>query len=247
MRVRDKGRTAIGIMAVILILLFLFQCIENPGEGTDIDIMGTMMNQRSFAEIAEILKELGIEGITDEIVEEMDNNYAHMPVEVLMDMQEVEGLNKAASLLTAVGSGNYDYDTWEWTPGESNVYAFDMEVYNISQMYTFFLRGVSAIGEGELDFTNVKEDMSNVDQETGTGKRIITFEWKGSAYTLEAEENQDWFDFQVAQGLNEIIAAQGGSKKLYFASDGYQECIVFYCDKDWAKEFEGRTGLELED
>lgn len=52
-----------------------------------------------------------------------------------MDMQEVEGLNKAASLLTAVGSGNYDYDTWECTLGESNVYAFDMEVYNISQLY----------------------------------------------------------------------------------------------------------------
>lgn len=246
MRVRDKGRTAIGIMAVILILLCIIQGMYSLGEA-GIGSMGTLKDQRSFAEIAETLKELGIEGITDEIVEEMDSNYASMPGEVFGDILGTEGLNKTAALLTAVGSGEYDYDTWEWTPGESNVYAFDVEVFNIAQMYTFFLRGVSAIGEGELDFTNVKEDMSNVDQETGTGKRRVTFEWKGSAYTLEAEENQDWFDFQVAEKLNEIIAAQGGSKKLYFASDGYQECIVLYGDKNWAKEFEQRTGLELED
>ena len=51
----------------------------------------------------------------------------------------------------------------------------------------------------------------------------------------------------MAEGLNEIIAAEGGSKKLYFASDGYQECIVFYCDKEWADNFEFKTGLKLED
>lgn len=244
---RDKGRTAIGIMAVILILLFIVQYIETPKEDTGINIMEKVMNQKSFAEIAEILRGQGIEGITDEIVKEMDDNYASLPVEVLMDMMEMEEPNKTAALLSVVGRGKYDYETWDWTPGSHSVYAFDVEVMNISQMYTFFLRGVSAVGDGELDFTNIKEDTSGVDWDAGTGKRSITFDWKGSTYTLEAENDNDWFDFQVAEGLNEIIAAEGGSKKLYFASDGYQECIVFYCEKEWADNFEFKTGLKLED
>lgn len=244
---RDKGKTAIGVMAVILILLFIIQYIQTPTERIDINLKETIMNQKSFAEIAEILKELGIEGLTDEIVKEMDDNYASLPEEILMDMMEVEEPNKTASLLSAIGRGEYDYETWDWTPGSHSVYAFDVEVMNVSQMYTFFLRGVSAIGDGELDFTNIIEDTSGVDWEAGTGKRRITFDWKGSTYTMEAEDDYDWFDFQVAEQLNEIIAAKGGSKKLYFASDGYQECIVFYCDKDWAKKFEIKTVLELED
>ena len=83
---RDKGKTAIGVMAVILILLFIVQYIQTPTERIDINLKDTIMNQKSFAEIAEILKELGIEGLTDEIVKEMDDNYASLPEEILMDM-----------------------------------------------------------------------------------------------------------------------------------------------------------------
>lgn len=242
---RDKGKAVMGILAAVLILLFVVQWLDSPGEAKD-EFMETMMNQKSYAEIAEILRELGIEGLSEEIVAEMDKSYADIPQEMLVDMMEIEQPNKTAMLLAAVGSGTYDYENWTWTPGSSSVYAFDVEVMDISKMYTNFLTGVSAIGGGELDFTNVAEDMSRVDQEAGTGVRIVTFDWKGESYTLEAEENQDWFDFQVAEGLNEIIKAKGGSKKLYFGSDGYQECIVFYCEKGWAKEFEKKTGLKLE-
>lgn len=242
---RDKGKTVMGILAVVLILLLVMQWVKNPGEEGN-EFMDTMMNQKSYAEIAEILRELGIDGLTEELVAELDKNYDSIPQEVFMEMMEMEQPNKTAMLLAAVGSGTYDYENWTWTPGSGNVYAFDVEVMNISQMYTNFLMGVRAIGGGELDFTNVAEDMSQVDEESGTGKRIVTFSWNGEDYTLVAEENQDWFDFQVAEGLNEIITAKGGSKKLYFASDGYQEVIIFYCDKDWAKKFQRKTGLILE-
>lgn len=242
---RDKGKTVMGILAAVLILLLLMQWMKEP-ERAGNEFMETMMNQKSYAEIAETLRELDIDGVSDELVKELDKSYDSIPQEVLMDLMEMEQPNKTAMLLTAVGSGTYDYENWTWTPGSRSVYAFDVEVMDISHMYTNFLKGVSAIGGGELEFTNVAEDMSQVDEENGTGKRIVTFDWRGERSTLEAEENQDWFDVKVADGLNEIIMAKGGSKKLYFASDGYQECIIFYCDQEWADKFQTKTGLNLE-
>ena len=110
------------------------------------------MNEKSFAQIAETLRELGIEGLTDELVAETEAGYADMPADV--------------------------------------------------------------------EF--------------------------GNTYTLEGENQDDRFDFEVANQLNRVIMEQGGTQKLYFASDGYQECMVFYCDDDWAKLFYEKTGLKLE-
>ncbi len=64
-------------------------------------------------------------------------------------------------------------------------------------------------------------------------------------YCLEAAVENDWFDMNVAFALNEIIIENGNGKRLFFTSDGYQECIVFYRDAEWAKSFERETGLVL--
>lgn len=63
--------------------------------------------------------------------------------------------------------------------------------------------------------------------------------------TLKAEVYDDWFDVNVANELNKIIKDYGNEKQLFFTSDGYQEGIVFYRDKEWAEGFQLETGLEL--
>lgn len=228
----------------ILILLFLSSVPGNEYSQPDIfeeDMEEIQMDdmQKSYAEIAEILKELGIGGITDELITELENAYALMPPEIL--------INKTATTLTYIGAGQIDYDTWEWVPDKNGVYTFDVEVFNLEKIYTFFLQGVSALGDGELNFTNIQEDLSDVNWENGTGTRSVTFDWNGETYTLEAENMGDWFDLSVADQLNQIIISKGGEKRLYFTSDGYQECIIFYRDEAWAKSFEEKTGLELSD
>lgn len=205
------------------------------GEG---DNVMTDLNQKSFTEIRGILEKYGISGITDEMIERYEENMKLMP-------EVFEFNNKTAMLLTEAGTGVTNYDTWEWTPAENGVYCFDVEVFNPETMYTNFLLGVSAIGEGELDFKNITEDTGGVDWENGTGKRTVSFEWNGCTYTLEAECNHDWFDSAVASGLSRIIMENGNGKRLYFASDGYQECIVFYHDAEWAEAFQKETGLSL--
>lgn len=84
-----------------------------------------------------------------------------------------------------------------------------------------------------------------MDLENGAGKRTASFLWDGNTYNLEADVMEDWFDCNVANQLNELIIAKGTGKQLFFASDGYQECIVFYCDKEWANAFQEKTGLRL--
>lgn len=103
--------------------------------------------QRSYAEIAVILKKYGINGITDTLTGNLEDAYMQLPEDVIFD--------KTATLLTSVGVGDTNYDTWEWTPSENGVYSFDVEIFNLEMMCTNFLLGISAIGEGELDFKNV--------------------------------------------------------------------------------------------
>lgn len=193
--------------------------------------------QKSYAEIAALLKKYGIRGITDEMVAMLEESSKQMPEDVLFD--------KTARLLTEAGCGVTDFDTWEWTPAKNGVYCFDAEVFDVEKMYINFLLGVSAIGEGELDFKNITEDTSGLDWENGTGKRTVSFEWNGCTYTLKASFEHDWFDFNAAAELNRIIIENGNGKRLYFTGDGYQECIVFYRDPEWADAFQKETGMVL--
>lgn len=200
-------------------------------------MLDVVSNQKSYAEIAVILKKYGIGGISDTLITRLEESAKNIPPEVL--------LNKTAILLTEIGCGTTDYDTWEWTPFRNGVYSFDVEILNVEKMYTNFLLGIAAIGEGELDFKNITEDISGVDWEQGTGKRTVSFEWNGCTYTLEAKCLHDWFDPNFAAELNKIIIAQGNGKRLYFTDDGYQQCIVFYRTNDWADAFQKETGLLL--
>lgn len=198
------------------------------------------MNEKSFQEIGEILQGLGVTGIVDDILEELESHYPQL---------EESGFNgefdKVAVLLSRIGDGDYDYDNMTWTPGNSNVYSFDAEVFDIVHMYTHFLRGVSAISQGELEFTDIQEDWSAVDWEEDTGVCKVEFIWNGRHYELDVAAQGDWFNNEFADALNQLIMTQGSDKRLFFTGDGYQACIVFYCDEAWAKNFVKVTGHQL--
>ncbi len=193
--------------------------------------------EMTYAELAEIFEKYGISGTTPQIIEELEQADQIRPPEIELD--------KAAQLLTVLGRGDYDYEDMTWAPYENGVYAFDLEVFDVGKMYTDFLNGVSALDREELDFQEIQEDTSQVNWEEGTGKRTVTFLWENEPFTLETEENTDWFDMDVAYQLNQIIREHGKEKQLFFAGDGYQEIFVFYREKDWADAFSKATGLEL--
>lgn len=130
--------------------------------------------EKSYTEIAEILKKYEIDGITEQLINEFESSYSEIPPEI--------ELNKTAMLLSALGRGDYNYLEGTWQPYTNGVYSFDVEVYDIEKMYIYFLLGVSALDKNELDFKNIQEDTSDIDWEEGTGKRTVTFEWKGKLF-----------------------------------------------------------------
>lgn len=220
------------VLSLLLLLPFCF-----GGCGFESGAPADGKTPETFAEFAEVFSRYGIQGASPQLTEELEQSFSDLPPEVL--------LSKGAALLTALGEGGYDADAMAWAPSQNGVYAFDMEVSDVGGMYARFLAGVSALAPDELAFENIREDTSKVDWENGTGKRTVTFEWQGEEFTLEAEMQSDWFDLRAANQLNKIIRRHTSGKQLFFTGDGYQECIVFYRDKEWADAFEAETGLEL--
>jgi len=205
---------------------------------TDSPITATINgNTLSYQQLAAIFDDMGITGVTDEILDELKaHEREHDPDDLFW--------NKPADLLCWIGQGDYN-DDWEWSPNNDTVYSFDTEVFELSKMYTNFLIGISYIGQGELDFANINEDLSHINEEKGTGYRTVSFDWNGERFTITAQEMNDWFDLDFATQLNQIIMTHGGEKHLYFADDNYQFSVVFYRDAQWAKEFTQRTGCKL--
>lgn len=220
------------VLSLLLLLPFCF-----GGCGFESGAPAGAKTPETFAEFAEVFNRYGIQGASPQLTETLEESFRTLPPEVL--------LSKGAALLTALGEGGYDADAMAWAPSQNGVYAFDMEVSDVGGMYARFLAGVSALAPDELAFENIREDTSKVDWENGTGKRTVTFEWQGEEFTLEAEMQSDWFDLRAANQLNKIIRRHTSGKQLFFTGDGYQECIVFYRDKEWADAFEAETGLEL--
>ncbi|MBD5527544.1 MAG: hypothetical protein HDR02_03920 [Lachnospiraceae bacterium] len=207
---------------------------ENFGGNKEV----TVMELEVFVhESLEKLQKLGIDALEAE--ENIVNQFHSMPQDMVGDMEseEIFGL-----MLGGIASGFY--------PGTeqaaSKIYAFDMEVPDTLQMYTSFLEGISRIAEGELEITDIEEVISEEELEAGTGTQIVRFCCNGKAYEYEAEYYYDWFDARMLAFMNQVIAEQDTGRCLYVASDGYQECIVFYRTEEWAEQFRRELGVELD-
>ncbi|MBQ8562806.1 MAG: hypothetical protein IJ443_02800 [Firmicutes bacterium] len=248
---RGRGdRIRRGIIAALLVLGFVlavaqgifgvdgFSGHDDPYEET-FGFSEMKMNDMTFSEIASELEALGFHPIDRVLASGLEESWE------ISDEEYISYVDKVTVLLSAIGSGTYDDKTWAWEPSSPDVYAFDMEMLNLETMYTEFLQGVSALGGGDLDFTDITENLDDVDWENGTGSRSVFFKWRGSNVALEADMMNDWFDLDFADDLNQLIAARCDGKQLYFGFDGYQMVFVFYCDEAWAEEFQDVTGLKL--
>jgi hypothetical protein len=116
----------------------------------------------------------------------------------------------------------------------------------MERMYARFIDGITSIVGDDAQFTNVTEDMSGVDWEAGTGTWILRFECNGKPYVFSAKMDGDWFDTSIIEFMNAIFKEQEIERRLWVTSDGMQECILFYNDENWSKEYERIMGYELQ-
>ncbi|MDE6737908.1 MAG: hypothetical protein K2K07_02285 [Lachnospiraceae bacterium] len=186
------------------------------------------------------LKELGIDATSVE--EKISESLTSFPTEILesMEPEQVNGM-----ILTYISTLLYD-DTAAQPSEPRQFFSFDVECMDPDHMYTIFLNSVSEIAGEDLAITDIEEDTSKVDYESGTGVQTVTFNCNGKSYQYDAVVYNDWFDVKMLTFMNKVISEQNTGKNLYVTSDGYQECIVFYQTKDWAKRFNKSLGLHLE-
>ena len=206
-------------------------------------ITGRLTNRMSYEEMAQELEELGIT-ISRQTIDEIEVFDAEYAAEYGDYYADYPDDSKVYDLLYWEGCGIYDENTWDWTPSESGVYWFDMEVYNLASIYTDFLRGVSAM-DPELIFTNVSEDYTGVDIEGGTGEILVSFDYQGERYDLTAVYDYDWFDLDMIGEIGAILASDPFESRLWFHYDNSQALLLYYGTDEQAQALEKKTGLEF--
>ncbi len=191
-------------------------------------------------QIAE-LKELGIDAtsIEDKIIDSLSS----FPTEIMMSM-DTEQIN--GMILTNIDWLLYKDEEAKSVTEPRQFFCFDMECMDLDNMYTIFVNSVAEIAGDDLVFTDIKEDTSKVDYESGTGTQTISFRCNGTPYQYDATVYYDWFDVGMLTFMNDAISEQSSDKHLYVTSDGYQECIVFCRTQDWVARLKKSTGIILE-
>lgn len=195
------------------------------------------------ADVAQILRSLGIEGINPEVEETIRGWIVDFAAQGFALEESRESI--ALSLLFSAGLGEYDEERWQFVPDNETVFAFDLEVMDVLTMYAVFLQGVETIGCGELAFSEVTETSDALSLATGVGLRELRFKLNGDAHRLTARDDLDWFDANVLEEICGIVNVLEHERKLYFVLDGYQGCIMFYNTPQWAERFTRETGVPL--
>ena len=187
------------------------------------------------------LKELGIDATSVE--DEITDSFASFPAEIMesMDHEQLNGM-----ILMNIDWLLYSEESAEPSTGPRQFFCFDMECMELDTMYTAFVQSVAEIAGDDLVFTDITEDTSQVDYDSGTGIQTISFCCNGKAYQYNAIVYNDWFDTGMLTFMNDVISEQSGDRHLYVTSDGYQECIVFCRTGDWVAQLKKATGIILE-
>lgn len=220
------GIVALGVLLSLASLLHIPQLLS-----------GQFTNRMTYAEMAEELQEIGIT-ISQEALTELEG-YED-------EYNALSSYPKVMDLLILEGMGRYDWDTWEWTPSESGLYWFDLEVMNVDTMYSDFLRGVDYMHR-DLAFANVSFNYSQVDFDAGTGRILVSFDYLLQHYELEAVYNYDWFDTDMIYQLGRILAKDQDPRDLWMVSDGGQGILLYYGTEDSKNQLTGKTGIEFMD
>lgn len=141
--------------------------------------------------------------------------------------------------------GEYDFNSYTWTPTSSDVYAFDAEVFDIENMYALFLQGIKAIVPG-FDCRDVTETLEeNRTQPTleerieaggriSEGTKTVSFMLKGHGYQKELDYYGDWFNEEAIAWINDVLEQEGFEGRLYDFFDGGQGIILIYGSEEKA-------------
>ena len=228
------GVFLLALFGIVMVKAFLTERDE-PGV-----ISGDVYGRVPLEEQVEVLKSLGLHvpGKTVVSIRSSMEEYG---------MYDLVEESPYTWLLTDMGAPTYD-EEWNVTGYAADVFWFDFEGFDISTDYIHILNGMLALAEGSCldEVTDIREDMSDADWESGRGTVTVSLRWKGEPYEWDMEMYNDWIDVSVLGILNPLLEQEGSQEYFYATGDNGQGAIVFFCTQEWAEQFTQKTGLVLE-
>ena len=169
-----------------------------------------------------VLRRLGLD-IPDPEIEQASPEYAYLPI------------------LLSLGTRGYRRVDGVRTRQPSQVFSFDMEADDAEEMYRDYFLGLQSLSEGELAFTDLTVDLSQVDWEGPGGVVDVCCAINGTPFQYSAAFQGDWLDMDIQAAVNGCLEALGSEKRFFATSDGGQYVTVFFCTEEWARAFEEAT------
>lgn len=222
---------AVAILALLISLATLLHIPEK--------LSGQLTNDMTYREMAEELAPLGI-AVSDQAIRELEAYDVEYAAEYGEYYEENPYSSKVLDMLYWEGAGFYDEETDIWMPSASGVYWFDLEVSDVSCMYTDFFSGLAAMDES-LSFFNVSQDFSSVDWESGTGIVTVSFDFESQHYEINLTFEQAWFDPLMITHAARILDQDAAPEKLWYAPDG-QALYLYYGTAEQAEMLGKKTG-----
>lgn len=219
------------VIALFFSLMFLFHIPER--------LSGQLTNDMTYQEMAQELAPLGI-SISDQAIRELEAYDAEYAAEYGEYYKENPYASKVLDMLYWEGAGFYDEETDIWTPSTSGVYWFDLEIYDVSCMYTDFLAGVDAMNDS-ISFSNISQDFNSVDWASGTGIVTVSFDCNSQHYEINLTFEQDWFDTLILTHVARILDQDADPGKLWYSPDG-QALYLYYGTAEQVEILEKKTG-----
>lgn len=139
----------------------------------------------------------------------------------------------------------YDRETRELIAFSDEAYWFDWESYDVIAGYMDILNAVEVMSQGELVIDDITVNDEQVDWDKGSGTIATHFTCNGQSYEISVTMRHDWLNDYFIRDLNSILKQVGVEKRVYYFHDNGQGAVLFYRDKDWAKQFEKLTHIEL--
>lgn len=229
------------------------QMEESAGEGE--------ANNMMHMDIVNALREAGID-IPDKTLAEIETSWAEWNqyyTERNLPPVDYYGEQFPSYLLMWLGMGDTDDETGIWTPSSSDVYAFDAERDDISNMYAVFLQGIASIvpgfepndvqekteeSESALSFEEKMERAEKTGIYPADGITTVSFVLNGHSYERELGYYGDWIDENVIGWINEVLETEGFSGRIHCFDDvmGGQGFILVYGDDEYGRKIQEILG-----
>lgn len=207
------------LFALFSVLLILIVGTLNVSDNLEDEYM----KYDDYDALSRQLEQLGIHVGEDELKQLFDEG------QMDYDQTGISGV------LVGLGLGHYDYNTGVWSPTSNQIYAFDIEVFDEENMYSYFLQGVQSIIP-DITITDIREDLSGLN-EYHDGNRSVSFVCNGHSYSFTLTGMHDWFDFEMLDHMKRVIDAEKCPYKLYCFETNWNCFILFYGPKESADKF----------